>query len=185
VSDIGRALTVTVTASNTNGSVTSASLTIGPRPVTIAATTADKHYDGTDVALVASAEMSGVLAADLSTITLLRGTASFSDIGSADADAAGLTVTFAGFGIDGARADRYALAGQPASQTASIFKGFDAAEGTHYALTPANGGWANAAFAVTAKNGYLVSAGAAAEGDWQARLPWPTRSAPWGRPRSM
>ncbi len=74
----------------------------------------DKVYDGnTNATLTGTAVLNGVLAGD--TVTVTTGTAAF------DSKNAGTqTVTFSGYGIEGASASNYVLSAQPASVTATI-----------------------------------------------------------------
>ncbi|MDR1779018.1 MAG: YDG domain-containing protein, partial [Clostridiales Family XIII bacterium] len=176
--DVGCQITVTISSSNTTGSVDYAGILATKRPVTISAAVADKAYDGTDAAKIASTELIGVLPADASAVQVVTGTGVYSDIGSPETDTTGLDVTFTGFDITGNKAINYALTGQPASQTAAILKGFEAVRGTQYEfvlgsyVTPTDytGVWSNAANSLQAKEGYLLSSASAAEGSWSSSL---------------
>ena len=94
-----------------------AAAAITPKPVTVTGIGAgDKTYDGTtSAAPTGTGELVGILPADVDYVGLVTGTGTFDskDVGE------GITVTFSGFTLDGARHSNYALA-QPADVTADI-----------------------------------------------------------------
>ena len=106
-------LTVAVEDARYAGSVT-VDFTIAPKALTITGVgAADKIYDGTTAATATgSAVLSGVAGED--DVTVVPGTAAFTD-----ENAGTQTVTFTGYGIEGADADNYTVS-QPADVTATI-----------------------------------------------------------------
>jgi hypothetical protein len=175
--DIGAQISVAVASRNAIGWIESAKTdTVTKRPITITATTNDKHYDGLNTAAIATATLSpksdntGLLPSDADGVSIVSGSGAFSAIGSADSDTTGLNVTYSGFDITGAKAGNYQLTGQPISVTADILKGFDAQADVHYAMPVADGGWKNNDYTILAKDGYLVSLSSAANGGWDTTL---------------
>ena len=106
-------LTVAVEDARYAGSVT-VDFTIAPKALTITGVgAADKIYDGTTAATATgSAVLSGVAGED--DVTVVPGTAAFTD-----ENAGTQTVTFTGYGIEGADAGNYTVS-QPADVTATI-----------------------------------------------------------------
>lgn len=99
----------------TDVTVQTGTVTVKQKELTITGlSAADKPYDGNTTATVSgTAVLNGVLAGD--TVTVTTGTAAF------DSENAGTqTVTFSGYGIEGASASNYVLSAQPASVTATI-----------------------------------------------------------------
>lgn len=93
--------------------------TINPASLTVSGvTSSDKTYDGTTTAAVntGGATLVGVVGADVGQVSLATGaaTGTFSS-----ANVGSWTVTFAGFGLSGAKASNYVLT-QPASVTQTI-----------------------------------------------------------------
>ena len=107
------AVTVAVEDARYAGSVT-VDFTIAPKALTITGVSAaDKIYDGTTAATATgSAVLSGVVGED--DVTVVPGTAAFTD-----ENAGTQTVTFTGYGIEGADAGNYTVS-QPADVTATI-----------------------------------------------------------------
>ena len=99
----------------TNVTVQTSTVTVKQKELTITGlSAADKPYDGNTTATVSgTAVLNGVLAGD--TVNLTTGTAAF-DIKNAGTQ----TVTFFGYGIEGASASNYVLSAQPAPVTATI-----------------------------------------------------------------
>ena len=106
-------LTVAVEDARYAGSVT-VDFTIAPKALTITGVgAADKIYDGTTAATATgSAVLNGVVGED--DVTVVPGTAAFTD-----ENAGTQTVTFTGYGIEGADAGNYTVS-QPANVTATI-----------------------------------------------------------------
>ena len=106
-------LTVAVEDARYAGSVT-VYFTIAPKALTITGVgAADKTYDGTTTAMATgSAVLSGVVGED--DVTVVPGTAAFTD-----ENAGTQTVTFTGYGIEGADAGNYTVS-QPADVMATI-----------------------------------------------------------------
>ena len=106
-------LTVAVEDARYAGSVT-VDFTIAPKALTITGVgAADKTYDGTTTAMATgSAVLNGVVGED--DVTVVPGTAAFTD-----ENAGPQTVTFTGYGIEGADAGNYTVS-QPADVTATI-----------------------------------------------------------------
>ena len=106
-------LTVAVEDARYAGSVT-VDFTIAPKALTITGVgAADKTYDGTTTAMATgSAVLNGVVGED--DVTVVPGTAAFND-----ENAGPQTVTFTGYGIEGADAGNYTVS-QPANVTATI-----------------------------------------------------------------
>lgn len=99
----------------TDVTVQTGTVTVKQKELTITGlSAADKPYDGNTTATVSgTAVLNGVLADD--TVNVTTGTAAF------DSKNAGTqTVTFSGYGIEGASASNYVLSAQPASVTATI-----------------------------------------------------------------
>ena len=99
----------------TDVTVQTGTVTVKQKELTITGlSAADKPYDGNTTATVSgTAVLNGVLAGD--TVNVTTGTAAF------DSKNAGTqTVTFSGYGIEGASASNYVLSAQPASVTATI-----------------------------------------------------------------
>lgn len=76
--------------------------TILPKEITAEISVKDRDYDGTKDAQIESAALVGAVAGD--DVTLIQGTASFSDVEGED-----LPVTFTGFSLSGADAGNYTL----------------------------------------------------------------------------
>lgn len=99
----------------TDVTVQTGTVTVKQKELTITGlSAADKPYDGNTTATVSGiAVLNGVLAGD--TVTVTTGTAAFDS-----KNAGAQTVTFSGYGIEGASASNYVLSAQPASVTATI-----------------------------------------------------------------
>lgn len=99
----------------TDVTVQTGTVTVKQKELTITGlSAADKPYDGNTTATVSgTAVLNGVLAGD--TVTVTTGTAAFDS-----KNAGAQTVTFSGYGIEGASASNYVLSAQPASVTATI-----------------------------------------------------------------
>ncbi|MDR1778670.1 MAG: YDG domain-containing protein, partial [Clostridiales Family XIII bacterium] len=180
--DVGHDFSIAVATDYTTGWLESARTEdVVARPISILVNTADKHYDGTNVATMTSITLQpqgdgvGLLAADAADVQIVTGSAVFPTIGSADADTTGQTVTFTGFDITGAKAKNYVLTGQPESKTASILMGFEAVKDVHYQLPYLReNGWAIHSMQVIPYmpsypdqvSDYRVSESSAADGSW-------------------
>lgn len=107
--------TVQYTYGDKTYNVCTGTVTVAQKELTITGlSAADKPYDGNTTATVSGiAVLNGVLAGD--TVTVTTGTAAFDS-----KNAGAQTVTFSGYGIEGASASNYVLSAQPASVTATI-----------------------------------------------------------------
>ena len=145
--DVGTGLAVTPSLTLTGDDVanyvlqqpTGLSANITAKELTVSGATAeDKAYDGTDVATISGASLSGVVGGD--SVTLVDGTTgtfSQSDVGT------DIAVTTA-MSIGGTDASNYTLAGQPSGLTADItaasqtISNFLPADGTNLVATTTN-----------------------------------------------
>ena len=122
---VGTAKTVSVTGFQLNGADAAnyalggvpgtLSVDIAARAISLAGLTAlDRSYDGTTQVALSGGTLSGVIGSD--TVGVVTGTGSLADrhVGTAKA------VTVSGFGLNGADAGNYVLAGQPSGLTATI-----------------------------------------------------------------
>ncbi len=91
------------------------SINVQAKSVTANITTSNKVYDGT-TATTFTCSLSGVLAADIGSVTCTGGSASFASAGAGT----GITVTATGLTLSGSRASNYTLSSSSSTTTANI-----------------------------------------------------------------
>lgn len=107
----------TVRAANTGAdfATSTGTLTIGPRSITGSFTASDKVYDRTNAATIVTRSLSGALAGDAANVSLVGGTATFSDKNVAN----GKTVRATGLTLSGTDSGNYTV-NTTATTTATI-----------------------------------------------------------------
>ncbi|PWM43657.1 MAG: hypothetical protein DBX47_06805, partial [Clostridiales bacterium] len=135
---------------NTANVATLGQLTVAKKELTVNVSIKDKQYDGLNTAeFNQTPTLVGVASGD--TVSLTNVTPTFASVNVEDI----ININFTDeFTISGTDANNYTLI-QPTGITASIYNNYTAVKDTDYTVTTND--WANTAFEIKAKPGYMVS----------------------------